>query len=246
LTRTITCSRVRIVNGWLHDPTPSETHPVGFNILIESAIAPPFSSCSALHRTFLVRREAANMASADFCLITPRIAACRAVPVLPFCCRFYALGLTAVAALGSFWFQCGLTGFTAQPAPLVKQISPSKSIIFPCTTAAFTLFAVPKGFVVMCQLAPQTRPSMRFLFVGSHFCTRASFAQALAVLHLPSASGYPCIYENTSSVLPQGTCTPSDHAHVGRTLVIRSDDLWSLLNSALGRMPCTSRRSSAK
>ena len=32
---------------------------------------------------------------------------------------------------------------------------------------------------------------MRFLFVGPHLCTRASFRQALADLPLPSASGYP-------------------------------------------------------
>ena len=32
---------------------------------------------------------------------------------------------------------------------------------------------------------------MRFLFVGSHLCARASFRQILADLPLPSASGYP-------------------------------------------------------
>jgi succinate-acetate transporter protein len=132
------------------------------------------------------------MASADFCFITSRIAARCAVPILPFAVGFNRYRMTASDALGSFWFQCGLTGLSVKSAPLVKQISPSKNIIFPCTTAAFTLFTVPEGFVVMCQLAPQTRPSMQFLFVSSHFCTRASFAQFLAVLHLPSASGYPC------------------------------------------------------
>jgi hypothetical protein len=38
---------------------------------------------------------------------------------------------------------------------------------------------------------PHTEPSMRFLFVGSHLCTWASFRQSLAGLPLPSASGYP-------------------------------------------------------
>ena len=33
---------------------------------------------------------------------------------------------------------------------------------------------------------------MQFLSVSSRFCTRASSAQVLASLHLPSASGYSC------------------------------------------------------
>src|SRR3970282_1554983 len=37
---------------------------------------------------------------------------------------------------------------------------------------------------------PQTEPSMRFLFVGSHLCPPASFGQSLTGLPLPSASGY--------------------------------------------------------
>jgi len=32
---------------------------------------------------------------------------------------------------------------------------------------------------------------MRYLFVGSHLCTWASFRQLLTDLPLPSASGYP-------------------------------------------------------
>jgi hypothetical protein len=38
---------------------------------------------------------------------------------------------------------------------------------------------------------PRAEPSMRFLSVGSHLCTWASFRQSLAGLPLPSASGYP-------------------------------------------------------
>jgi hypothetical protein len=38
---------------------------------------------------------------------------------------------------------------------------------------------------------PQTEPSMRFLSVGSHLCTWASFGPDLTALPLPSASGYP-------------------------------------------------------
>ena len=41
-----------------------------------------------------------------------------------------------------------------------------------CATASFTVSPEPKGFVVLCQLAPGTRPSMTFLFVGSLFCLR--------------------------------------------------------------------------
>ena len=37
--------------------------------------------------------------------------------------------------------------------PHGKQISPDKNVNFPCTTAAFTLYPEPSGFVVLCQLA---------------------------------------------------------------------------------------------
>ena len=40
----------------------------------------------------------------------------------------------------------------------------------PCATASFTVSLEPSGFVVLCQLAPETRPSMTFLSVGSHLC----------------------------------------------------------------------------
>jgi hypothetical protein len=39
---------------------------------------------------------------------------------------------------------------------------------------------------------PETEPSMRFLFVGSHLCARASFRPPLAGLPLPSASSCIC------------------------------------------------------
>lgn len=75
----------------------------------------------------------------------------------------------------------------------------------------------------MCQLAPQARPSIQFLFVSSHVCTQASFAQFLAVLHLPSASGYPCFIWNkfgtpARDLYPIRSCpcrahTPSSSGH---------------------------------
>ena len=77
---------------------------------------------------------------------------------------------------------------------------------FPCTTAAFTLSPEPVGFVIVVLTRPQTRPSMRFLFVGSHVCAPASFRPFLADLPLPSASSYPC--HMRQPVLPQGTFTP--------------------------------------
>jgi hypothetical protein len=42
----------------------------------------------------------------------------------------------------------------------------------------FPLPPGPTGFVVLCQLAQE--PCMRFLFVGSHVCHRASFRPLLA------------------------------------------------------------------
>jgi hypothetical protein len=59
---------------------------------------------------------------------------------------------------------------------------------FPCTTAAFTLSPAPGGLRHLVLTRPGTEPSMRFLFVGSHLCARASSRQPLAELPLPSAS----------------------------------------------------------
>jgi hypothetical protein len=58
------------------------------------------------------------------------------------------------------------------PTPLVSctapgQISPDKNVNCPYATVSFTVFPEPLGFVVLCQLAPETRPSMTFLFVSS-------------------------------------------------------------------------------
>lgn len=72
----------------------------------------------------------------------------------------------------------------------VEQTSPNKSMNFPCTTAALTLSPVPEGLHHLVLTRPGTEPSMRFLFVGSHVCHRASSRHPLAGLPLPSASRY--------------------------------------------------------
>jgi hypothetical protein len=52
-----------------------------------------------------------------------------------------------------------------------RQTSPDKRVNCLCTTASFTVFPEPEGFVVLCQLAPGlSQPSMTFLFVGSQIC----------------------------------------------------------------------------
>ena len=67
---------------------------------------------------------------------------------------------------------------------------PDKSMNFPCTTAAFTLSPAPDGLRHLVLTRPGARPSMRFLFVGSHFCSLASSRHLLAGLPLPSASSF--------------------------------------------------------
>ena len=92
------------------------------------------------------------------------------------------------------WFQPFRDGpqfdFPGHPARQVGQTSPNKNMNFQRTTAAFTLSPAPGGFRHHVLTHPETEPSMRFLFVGSHLCTPASFGHPLAGLPLPSASGY--------------------------------------------------------
>src|SRR3990167_5588912 len=102
--------------------------------------------------------------------------------------------------------------------PHAGQISPNKFMISRCTTAAFTLSRVPLGFVVMCQLAPG-------LSLLCSFCSSArTFALGLPSDH--SSRNRPClrlVVMFPFQVLPQGTLTPSDHAHVGRTQRVPAD-----------------------
>jgi len=54
---------------------------------------------------------------------------------------------------------------------------------------------------------------MRFLFVGSHLCTWASFRQSLAGLPLPSASGYPVDIGSSHSGLSPHKLMPMSGVH---------------------------------
>ena len=85
-----------------------------------------------------------------------------------------------------------------------RQISPGKSAMLPCTTAAFTSTGKPDDFAVLCQLVVPYRPSMRFLSIGS---------QVSPSLPSPSRSPFPSLLQMVVSsfsclVFLQGTCTP--------------------------------------
>jgi hypothetical protein len=84
------------------------------------------------------------------------------------------------------------SGSHGSPRPQAGQISPNKNMNCPCTSAAFTLSPVPGGLRREVPTRPGTEPSMRFLSVASHVCSRASFRHPLAGLPLPSASGFIC------------------------------------------------------
>ena len=85
-----------------------------------------------------------------------------------------------------------------------RQISPGKSVMLPCTTAAFTSTGKPDDFAVLCQLVVPYRPSMRFLFIGSQVSPslpshgRSPFRSWLQMV----VSSFSCL------VFLQGTCTP--------------------------------------
>ncbi len=133
------------------------------------------------------------------------------------CCRFVRLRWGSTASRQVVWGQHHQSWFVSIViTPLGAQISPSKNVNFQCASAAFTLPPEPMGFVVMCQLAPQAGP----LLCG--FCpSPRTFA-----LRLPSdnpSRSCPCLRLVVNllyvsiTVLPQGTFTPSVHAHVGHT-----------------------------
>ena len=121
----------------------------------------------------------ATMPSADFCPVTPSVAARRAARV------------TVGSGGDSSPFGLGLSSTpvgtrTARGTDLLRICNMN----FQCTTAAFTLSLAPDGFRHLVLTHPGTEPSMRFLSVGSHLCARASSRHPLAGLPLPSASSY--------------------------------------------------------
>jgi hypothetical protein len=116
----------------------------------------------------------ATMPSADFCLITARV-----TPV-------GAIGLYLVrspAAIHSleprhFYTRALLVIYRS----LVKQISPDRSMNFPCATASFTVAVRSHGFVVLdpkrfagptLPTRLQPTPHMMFLFISSQFALKA-------------------------------------------------------------------------
>jgi hypothetical protein len=131
------------------------------------------------------------MASADFCPITKEIAPSRAIPL---CCVLPS----SLAPVGNFPGRPGSLINQMPPWSFMQtkhashagQISPDKNMDFQCTTAAFTLSPVPGGLCHVVLTRPETKPSMRFLFVSSHLCAQASFRPSLARPPLPSASSY--------------------------------------------------------
>ena len=66
---------------------------------------------------------------------------------------------------------CITAGRAAPLGSPALQISPDKSMNCHDTTAGFTVQREFVVFAVLCQLDPAARPCIRFLFVGSSFCT---------------------------------------------------------------------------
>lgn len=115
----------------------------------------------------------ATMPSADFCLITVRVA--------------------PVSAIGLYLVRSPLAIHSVEPRhlltrallvvyrSLVKQISPDKNMNCPRATASFTVAVRSHGFVVLdpkrfagpaLPTRLQPTPHMMFLFISSRFCVR--------------------------------------------------------------------------
>src|SRR3990172_6447562 len=80
------------------------------------------------------------------------------------------------------------------------------------------IYPIPCTLGLRCQVPtrPRTKPSMQFLFVGSHLCARASYGQFLTTLPLPSASGYVSISSTpTGDSHPIRSCPCRAYTSVG-------------------------------
>jgi len=138
------------------------------------------------------------MPSADSCPLTDRV-----TPASAAFGTHILLGLASLVSLAAGRRPARAAPGVGEPVPHrrcpekgpspadrnVGQVSPDKNVDLRCTTASFTTPLEPLGFVMLCPLAPEARPSMTFLFVGSQLCTRASSRPLLAETPLPSASG---------------------------------------------------------
>lgn len=116
--------------------------------------------------------------SAGFCSLTHGVAAKRAARV--------TVGSGGVSR--AFALALSPTPLAARAAR--ELISPDKNVNFPSITAAFTLSPAPDGLRHPVLTRPGTDSSMRFLFVGSHVCARASSRPPLAGQPLPSARSF--------------------------------------------------------
>ncbi len=162
--------------------------------------------CSALQRP---DSRPPTTASADFCAVTSRVAACRAVRFDGGCCLFIARSGQLAAALGSWCPGVNHPGFATIDAHRSRCRSPQvRDANCRCTSAAFTVGCVPLGFAVMCQLASQ--PSA--LYAVS---VRRLAPLALGLPPDNTSRSCPCrrlvvilAHDESKSVLPQGTCTP--------------------------------------
>lgn len=128
----------------------SPAPPVGFIVVVESVTAPPClfmfgpSRCLAasLLRPLLTSvRSRRESLPAALCRCPVRCLFAR----LRRATRRSAWAL--VYQFRPFWIYGSVRHRYA------RQISPGKNAMFPCTSAAFTVGAVPMGFAVMCQLA---------------------------------------------------------------------------------------------
>jgi hypothetical protein len=191
------------------------------------------------------------MTSADFCRITTRIPSRRAMP-RSVRCLFARLRRATRRSAWALMIQ--FRPFWNNGSALhhyVRQISPGKNAVFPCTSAEFTLSAVSDGLRHEVPTRPQTRPSMQFLSVASHVCTPASSRQALAALPLPSASGYHRLMSNRCRYshrgLPPHYTAPMLGAHpavertcaksrAGRSL-LRVRRAWRVTRYVIGASP---------
>jgi hypothetical protein len=175
---------------------------------VESVRLLPAFLGSALHPVpAITAGHSATRASADFYPFTSDVAVRRAAS---------ACGRVRWLIQG---FRPGpQSGSRGTPRPPIGQISPDKDMDCRCTTAAFTLSPVPGGLRHLVLTRPGTKPSMRFLSVGSHLCAQTSSRQALAGLPLPSASSYISLegpYRYSYRGLSPHKSTPMPGGHNG-------------------------------